>query len=110
MKLSKGTIATLIFLGLIVYISWTMILTGAKYECEVCVKYNGKDQCQIVQGMEKEDTIMQGISTACGGVATGMTQSMDCQRTPPQQTVLPETLRRDHRPCGQSPQTRRYTS
>ncbi len=81
--MSKGTIATLVFLGVLGYVSWTLILTGSNYECEVCVRYKGNDSCQIVQGVIEEETIMQGVSTACGGVANGMTENIECQATRP---------------------------
>lgn len=81
--MNKGTVVTLVFFGALVYLSWTLILTGAKYECDICMMYNNKKSCQKVQGVERDDTIQQGISTACGGVANGMTETMDCQGVPP---------------------------
>lgn len=81
--MKKGAIVTVAFLLFMAYISFTLIWTGSKYECEVCVKYNESESCQTVRGVERDDTIMQGISTACGGVARGMTESIDCQKTPP---------------------------
>lgn len=81
--MKKGAILTIVFLVFIVYISFTLIWSGSKYECEVCVKYKDTESCQTVRGVERNDTVMQGISTACGGVARGMTESIECQRTPP---------------------------
>ena len=70
------------FLAFIGYVSVTMIWTGNKYRCEVCINYNGIDVCQVVEGMEKEGAIENGISTACAGAANGRTESMECGRTP----------------------------
>lgn len=81
--MKKGAILTIVFLVFIVYISFTLIWSGSKYECEVCVKYKDTESCQTVRGVERNDTVMQGISTACGGVARGMTESIECQGTPP---------------------------
>ena len=81
--MKKGTIVTVIFLGFIALFSFTSILTGSKYKCEICIHYKDTDVCQEVEGMDKKDTIMVGISTACGAVANGMTESIDCQNTPP---------------------------
>jgi len=81
--MNKGTVLTLVFLAFIGYVSVTMIWTGNKYRCEVCINYNGIDVCQVVEGMEKEGAIENGISTACAGAANGRTESMECGRTPP---------------------------
>ena len=81
--MKKGTILTVGFLLFIGYISFSLIWTGNKYECEVCVKFKDAESCQTVRGAEKNDTLMQGVSTACGAVARGMTDSIECQRTPP---------------------------
>ena len=81
--MKKGTWVTIGFLLLISYLSFSLIWTGGKYQCDICIKYKGKEVCQKVLGMEKQDTIMTGISTACGGAANGMTESIDCQNTPP---------------------------
>ncbi len=85
--MKKSAIVTILFLGFIAYFSITSIWTGSEYKCEVCVKYKGTESCQKVEGMDKMDTIMTGISTACGAVATGMTESIDCQQTPPTKMV-----------------------
>ena len=81
--MSKGSIITLSFLIFIGYLSFTMIWTGSKFECEVCVEYNDVRSCQEVEGMVREDTIMTGMSTACAAVTNGRTESIDCSMTPP---------------------------
>ena len=81
--MKKGHVVTILFLGFIAYFSITSIWTGSEYKCEICIRYNNTDVCQEVEGMDKTNTIMTGISTACGAVANGMTESIDCQQTPP---------------------------
>ena len=81
--MKKGTAITVGFLGLIAAFSVIVISTGSKYECEVCIFYNGFEVCQKVEGMAKMDTVQTGISTACAGAANGRTESMECGQTPP---------------------------
>lgn len=83
MKLSKGTWATLIFLGLLGVVSVSLISMGSQYECDVCISYNGYDVCQTVEGMDMENTVQTGISTACAGAANGRTETMECGMTQP---------------------------
>ena len=81
--MSKGSIISLVFLTFIGYLSFTMIWSGSKFQCEICVEYQGARSCQEVEGMEKQDTIMTGMSTACAAVTNGRTESIDCSMTQP---------------------------
>ncbi|MDH3257425.1 MAG: hypothetical protein OEM27_07390 [Nitrospinota bacterium] len=88
--MKKGTVLTIVFLGVIAYLSISLIWTGSKYQCNVCITYNGIEVCQDVEGMDKNDVIQNGISTACAGAANGRTESMECGRTPPTKVVCKE--------------------
>ncbi len=88
--MKKGTILTIVFLGAIAYLSISMIWTGSKYQCNVCITYNGIEVCQDVEGMDKSDVIQNGVSTACAGATNGRTESMECGMTPPTKVVCKE--------------------
>ncbi len=88
--MKKGTVLTIVFLGVIAYLSITMIWTGSKFRCDVCINYNDIEVCQTVEGMEKNNVIQNGISTACAGAANGRTESMECSATPPTKVVCTE--------------------
>lgn len=81
--MSKGAWLTIGFLLFVSYISFDLIWTGNKYQCDVCILYKDKEVCQSVKGMDKQDTMMNAISTACAGSANGMTESIECQAIPP---------------------------
>ena len=81
--MGKGSIITILFLASIGYLSFSMIWSGSKYQCNVCVEYKGVKSCQEVKGMDKENTVMTGMSTACAAVTNGRTESIDCSMTPP---------------------------
>jgi hypothetical protein len=88
--MKKGTVLTIVFLGVIAYLSISLIWTGSKYQCNVCITYNGIEVCQDVEGMDKNDVIQNGVSTACAGAANGRTESMECGMTPPTKVVCKE--------------------
>ncbi len=88
--MKKGTVLTIVFLGVIAYLSISLIWTGSKYQCNVCITYNGIEVCQDVEGMDKNDVIQNGVSTACAGAASGRTESMECGATPPTKVVCKE--------------------
>jgi hypothetical protein len=81
--MKKGSLLTLGFMIFVGVISFNMLWSGNKYECEICITYKDQEVCQKVKGMDKNDTIMSGISTACAGAASGMTESLECQALPP---------------------------
>lgn len=82
-KMGKGAWLTIGFFLFIGVVSFDLLWSGNKYQCDICVQYKGEESCQKVKGMAKDDTIMTGISTACGAVASGMTESIECQALPP---------------------------
>jgi hypothetical protein len=54
------------------------------------MQYKGLEECQKVKGMSLEDTVMTGMSTACGGLANGMTETIECQSIPPAKKICKE--------------------
>ena len=75
-------ITTVVFLLFVAY-STFLLLSGSNYQCEVCILYNDTEVCQKVEGVDENETVIQGISTACGGAASGRTQNIECSNTPP---------------------------
>ena len=52
--MKKATILTIGFLIFLGYISFSLISSSSKYECDVCILYKDKEVCQKVTGMEKQ--------------------------------------------------------
>ena len=65
--------------GLIVYSS----LGQGGIRCEVCLEFRGRDVCRAVDGTNERDARMAATTNACTFVASGVTESMACERTPP---------------------------
>jgi hypothetical protein len=81
--MNKGALLTIGFLVFVSYLSFTLIWTGNKFQCHVCIVYKDREVCQTVKGMEKQETMMTAVSTACAGAANGMTESLACQAKTP---------------------------
>lgn len=79
---NKSLILSLGFVLFMIYSTY-LLLSSAKYECEVCILYNDTEVCQKVTGMEQQETIMQGVNTACGGAANGRAQNIECSNSQP---------------------------
>ena len=60
-----------------------MTTARAKVECRVCMDYHGRSNCATAQGATERTAREGAQSTACGPVASGMDQQIECGRIPP---------------------------
>ena len=79
----RNAVVTLAFLvpivSYVVYYSFQV----SDYECEVCMTFAGQDSCRTVTGKTQEEGMRTGIDNACALLASGVTETMRCQRTTP---------------------------
>ncbi len=68
-----------LLLGVIVYST----LSLARYECEVCMTFNGRSACRVAAGTTREEAVRTATDNACAFLASGRTDSMACGRTLP---------------------------
>lgn len=59
----------------------TLAQSGA--ECEVCLAYRGETVCRTVVAADRETASQQAIASACAILSRGVTEGLECQRTPP---------------------------
>ena len=81
--MGRTTIVTVLSLlalaGIVVYSS--MGLTT--HRCEVCISFDGRQACRTVEGGSEDEAMAGATTNACALVASGVTETMRCQRTPP---------------------------
>jgi hypothetical protein len=58
-------------------------LSHAGVECEVCLRYEGRERCATATGPGEAEAEQAAIMTACGVLAGGVTGAIQCQATPP---------------------------
>lgn len=83
MRTVIGWIVGLAFVAALVYA--TLAETGV--ECNVCVKFNGREACRKGTASDREGAIRGAVSNACSVLAGGVTQSIACDQTPPTSVV-----------------------
>ena len=71
--------AFLLFMGGVIYRSFQV----AGQRCSVCMSFGGRDVCRTVEGPTKDDALRGALNNACAYLASGVTDSMACERTPP---------------------------
>ena len=82
-RIGKTTGATIVFLTLFIGVVVYRSLTIAQYECEVCVTFQGQTVCRTAASGTRETSIESAVTSACGTLASGMTESIRCQNTRP---------------------------
>lgn len=60
-----------------------MTTARAKVECRVCMDYHGRSNCATALGATEHAARDGAQSTACGPIASGMDQQIECGRLPP---------------------------
>ena len=81
--MGKATGATLVFLALMIGVVVYRSMTIPEYECEVCLTFNGETVCRTAASGSTEASIESAITSVCGTLAGGMTQSIRCSNTEP---------------------------
>lgn len=71
--------AFFLFLGVLVYSS---LLLG-QVRVEVCIEFKGRTGCGTAAAPTEEEAVRTAADNACALIASGMTESIACSRTPP---------------------------
>ena len=74
-----GAVLLAAVLGFVVFQSFRL----ESASCEVCMQYNGARQCRTVAGATRDEAREGAVTNACAFLASGVTDSMACQRTRP---------------------------
>lgn len=77
-----------VLLGIAVVIVILVALTYntmqlGSHTCKVCITYNGKVNCATASGTSKAEAVRTAISTACGPISGGVTQTIQCGNLAP---------------------------
>jgi hypothetical protein len=57
-----------------------MTTARAKVECRVCIDYHGRTNCATARGATAQQAREGAQTTACGPIASGMDQEIECSR------------------------------
>ena len=60
-----------------------MTTARAKVECRVCMDFHGRSNCATAIGATERTAREAAQTTACGPIASGMDQQIECGRVPP---------------------------
>lgn len=78
---------SLAFVGAVVFALIRNTMNLAQYRVEVCMDYNGRSSCRTAAGSTEEFALRSATGNACALIATGVTESMGCERTTPRSVM-----------------------
>jgi len=68
--------------AVVAFVVWSSLHVG-QVRCEVCIDFGGRQACRSVDGPTRAEARASAINNACALLASGVTQVMACERTPP---------------------------
>jgi len=74
---------SLAFVGAVVAVLIRSTMNLAKYRVEVCMAYQGRSECRTVGAATEDEAVRAATSNACATIASGVTDSMACERGTP---------------------------
>lgn len=79
-------VGLLIFAGLLALIVYSTFTLGGQ-RVEVCMQFNGNQSCRTAKGSTKELALRTAIQNACATIASGVTDSLACERAEPVKVI-----------------------
>jgi hypothetical protein len=77
-------LASLVGVGAVVL--WTSFQAGG-VRCEVCIEFGGRSACRAVEGATEREALAAARTNACALLASGVTDTMACERREPTSTA-----------------------
>jgi|SwirhisoilCB3_FD_contig_31_15804105_length_330_multi_2_in_0_out_0_1 hypothetical protein len=59
-------------------------LAAQKSKCNVCVSFHNAQNCAHASAETKQEAAKSAQTTACGPIARGMAESIECANVPPE--------------------------
>lgn len=76
-KVSLGFLA-----GFVAILAW-LSMRIPQVECEVCITFQGHNECRKAASGTKKAAMESAVTSACGTLAAGMTETINCENTAP---------------------------
>ena len=89
-KLGRSIILGAAFALGMLALMWYASTSLAKHACEVCISFKGGSVCRKADGASVEEARRTATDMACAEMASGMNESLACQRTEPKSVSCDE--------------------
>ena len=79
MRNGLGAVFAVAFVGALLWFS----STSAQVECEVCMRFQGREACNTSVAASRDEAVAQARSSACSQITGGVTAGIQCSQQPP---------------------------
>ena len=79
-------LALAVLAGVAGFVVYTSFQAGG-VRCEVCIEFGGRRACRAVDGATEREALAAARTNACALLASGVTNTMACERTDPASTA-----------------------
>jgi len=76
-------LAILFVVGVLIVLVYTTI-GNARYRCQVCMSFQNRTACRTAAAATDAQALRTATENACSQIASGVTDSIACENTPPQ--------------------------
>lgn len=83
---SRNLVAALVvLLPIVSFVVFSSFQVSA-VECDVCMRYEGRENCRTASAATRDEAMRSAVDNACALLASGMTETIRCQRGEPART------------------------
>ena len=75
-------VAALVVVALVAFLLWST-LGAQRVHCRSCAEFNGRRNCASATAATREEAARSAQTTACGTIAQGMAESINCTNSEP---------------------------
>jgi hypothetical protein len=79
----KKALLAILGIGAFLFLLYYLTMGGNRKRVEVCMAFGGRTECRTASGASVEEAQRTAVQNACAMLASGMTDSIACDRTPP---------------------------
>jgi hypothetical protein len=83
----KAALIGIVFLLIVAAAIYYSTATLAAHRVEVCMEFHGMTSCRTASGSTEEFALRTATTNACATIASGVTDSMACDRTEPKKVT-----------------------
>ena len=76
-------LAIVFVVGVLIVLVYTTI-GNARYRCQVCMSFQNRTACRTAAAATDAQALRTATENACSQIASGVTDSIACENTPPQ--------------------------
>lgn len=85
MRNKTGLAIAAVILALIALIGYSTF-AGKRYRVHLCMAYQGRTACKTVSAHSEKAALENAVTGACAEIASGITDTMNCEQTDPKST------------------------